>query len=409
MRVLIITDTFPPEKVGSYRMYDLAANFSKDGFEVTVLCPPPTFPFGSFKRTWKLATVEFLKGMKIVHLWTWQPQSSALSKLSRGAYYFIMPMFAAIWTLCNSNFDVVITSSGSSPLIWLPGLLAKKLRSKPLIVDVRDLPVDSAVSLGFLEKDSLPTKLLRNFEFMCYLSSDFVLVPTESVMKGILSYCIRKDKVVIIPNAADIEIFYPCSVSKKRQIIYAGNIGYAQDFECVLSAMREISKQGIRLLMVGEGEVRECLQKQVRENHLDAYITFMGGMERSQLPQLLSESIAGLAPLKKLKIIEGSIPAKIFDYMACAIPFIAFGGSDLERISADSSSGFVIDNDPHNLCEIVVYLAKNPLVAKDMGLKGRAYCEKYYNRRAMAAKIELLMFRLCDNSDSNYIPNVLAN
>jgi glycosyltransferase involved in cell wall biosynthesis len=312
-----------------------------------------------------------------------------------------MPIIAVIWTVCNSDFDVVITSSGSSPLVWFPGLLAKLLFKKPWIVDVRDLLVDGAISLGFLESESLLTCLLRKFEFNCYLHSDFVLVTSNSARKGVLSYDIPEDRVVLIPNGADTEIFYPRCISKKRQVIYAGNIGYAQDFDCVILAMKEVANHNVHLIIVGEGEVKERLRDLVSANHLDKYVTFLDALERSKLPTLLSESIAGLAPLKKIDTIAGSIPAKVFDYMACAIPFVAFGGSDLRQIAEKSGSGFVVDNDPDALAKTIIYIAENPKLGEEMGQRGLEYCEKYYNRRLMAAKIKSLIFKLYDTRICN--------
>jgi len=390
-KILIITDTFPPEKVGSYRMYDLTMNLCKDGFNVTVICPPPTFPFGNFKRTWKLVSVQFSKGFKIVNLWTWQPKSVALSKLSRVAYYSIMPLLALIWSTLNNDFDCVITSSGSTPLVWFPGLFAKKLFKKAWIVDERDLLIDGAVSLGFLKKDSLLTSLLRKFESVCYQNSDYVLVTAESAQRGILSYDVSPEKVMLVPNGAETDLFYPMPVAKKRQIIYAGNLGYAQDFDCLLSAMREISNHKIRLLLVGEGEVKRKLQRMVSEMGLADSVIFMNGMERNTLPPLLCESMVGLSSWKKLDTIDGAIPAKIFDYMACAIPFVAVGGSDLKRIVVDSGAGFVVDNNPHLIAKKIIYLIDNPQVSQEMGRKGREYCEKYYNRRLMSTKMKLLI------------------
>jgi colanic acid biosynthesis glycosyl transferase WcaI len=395
MNILIVTDTFPPERVGSYRMNDLAANLSRDGFKVTVICPPPTFPFGSFKRTWRPVTVDnTAANVQIVHLWTWQPQSVNVSTISRLAYYLIMPLLAVFWMIFKRDYDVVIGSTGSSPVVWLPGLLAKQFRKKLFVVDVRDLPSDSAVSLGFLEKGSLFTRFLKLFEHACYHRSDFVTAPTESVRKGVLSCGLPACKVSLIPNAADIDLFYPHSVPKKRQIVYAGNIGYAQDFDSVLSAMQYLSKSGIKLLMIGEGEVKAHLQKKVAANKLDNSIIFLGGLDRKELPSILSESIAGLAPLKNLSIIEGSIPAKVFDYMACAIPFIAFGGSDLKDIASRSGSGFVIKNDAKLLAETVLSLVQNPEMSSQMGAKGREFCERFYNRRAMAKQIESKLYSL---------------
>ncbi|MCW4005054.1 MAG: glycosyltransferase family 4 protein [Candidatus Bathyarchaeota archaeon] len=395
MNVIIVTDTFPPEKVGSYRMHDLALNLRRDGFGVKVFCPPPTFPFGSFKRTWKPASATTTpQGITVVNLWTWQPQSASLSTLSRIFYYLMMPLFATVMIALDGDFDVVITSSGTTPFLWLPGLVAKKLRRKPWLLDERDLLLEGAVSLGFLKKDRIATSLLQTLDSYCLRTCDFVTVTTQSAKAGVIANGAPKPKVLFIPNAADTDVFYPLTVPKKRQVIYAGNIEYAQDFDCVLSAMEQVASHGLGLVIVGEGEVKEHLQNVVTKSNLGGVVTFLGGVERSKLAPLLSESMAGLAPLKPVAIINGSIPAKIFDYMACAIPFVAFGGLDLKRIVDRSGAGFLIDADPDVLAKTLLYLAENSQVIEEMGRNGREYCEKYYNRRLMAKKIEALLQKM---------------
>ncbi len=390
-KVLIVTDTFPPEKVGSYRMNDLATNLKKDGYDVTVLCPPPTFPFGSFKRVWKPAKIHFSNGVKVINLWTWQPKSARLSKLSRIAYYSFMPLLASTWMILNNDFDVVITSSGSSPFMWLPGLFSKKVFNKTWFIDERDLLIKGAISLGFLKKDSLITNALIKIVSLCYSTSDLILVTAESARKGVLSYGALHTKVKLIPNGAETDIFYPMPLAKKRQLIYAGNIGYAQDFDCVISAMCKLVSTGLRLIIVGEGEVKDKLRALVSRSSLEESVIFLDGVKREKLPSILSESMIGLAPLKCIETIEGSIPAKVFDYMACGVPFIAFGGSDLRVIAERSKAGFVIDADPDVLVKTILLLDNNPIVCREMGQNGRDYCEKYYNRRLMAKKIESLI------------------
>lgn len=382
-------------------MHDLAVNLAKNGDAVTVLCPPPTFPFGSFNRIWKPATVTHSERFRVVNLWTWQPNSPNLSKLSRMLYYAVMPILAIAWTIMNLDFHVIITSSGTTPLVWLPGLLQKRLFKKPWILDERDLLIDGAINLGFLEKNAFLTLLLRKQELICYQNCDYVLVTSENARRTVLSYGVHENKVLLIPNGAETEIFVPMTCAKKSQIIYTGNIGYAQDFDCVIAAMKEITSHNIHLVIVGEGECKQYVKDLVSANNLGDYVTFTGGLERSKLPSLLSESIAGLAPVKKLDVIQNQISAKIFDYMACGIPFVAVGGSELKQIADCSGAGFALDNDADIIAKTIIHLAKNPELGKEMGRKGRQYCEKFYNRKIMANKIKLLIRTLLNRSENN--------
>ena len=86
-RVCIVSQHFPPEKSGNAsRIHDTAAHLADLGFDVTVLAPHPTFPTGSFQRTWRRSDVQEVGGVRVVRLWTWQPASGDPGFLSRMAY-----------------------------------------------------------------------------------------------------------------------------------------------------------------------------------------------------------------------------------------------------------------------------------------------------------------------------------
>ncbi|NQS78624.1 MAG: glycosyltransferase WbuB, partial [Methanoculleus bourgensis] len=126
-RVCIISQHFPPEKSGNAsRIYDTAVHLAKLGIDVTVLAPHPTFPTGSFPRTWRRAREGAVDGVRVVRLWTWQPGSGDPGFTSRMAYYLLFPLHALLW-LCSprNRFDVIITSA--PPLFTgIPGYVLRR-------------------------------------------------------------------------------------------------------------------------------------------------------------------------------------------------------------------------------------------------------------------------------------------
>ena len=154
-RVCIVSQHYPPEKSGNAsRIYDTAVHLARLGLDVTVIAPHPTFPTGSFRRTWKRSDVQEIDGVRVVRLWTWQPVTRDPGFASRMGYYLIFPIHAALWLLLARNrFDAIMTSA--PPLFTgIPGYILKRTSRVKWILDIRDLWIDASISLGFLREES---------------------------------------------------------------------------------------------------------------------------------------------------------------------------------------------------------------------------------------------------------------
>jgi colanic acid biosynthesis glycosyl transferase WcaI len=330
MKVLIISQHFPPEKSGNAsRIFDMSSHLQKLGLDITVLAPHPCFPSGSFKRKWSISESREMNGIKVINLLAWQPNCQNPGFMGRIAYYLTFPLHTILWIFFNSRkFDVIITSA---PPIFtgFGGIPAKLLFRKKWVMDVRDLWINASISLGFLKKGSLLEKISRAYEQFCYSNTDMICITTEELGQDILRTYKKVDKrmMKITPNGVDTNLFYPLNIPKKNQIIYAGNIGHAQDLEDVILAMKKINEQfDLKLLIVGDGDIKGYLEKITVENGLTDFVEFPGLLPRKDIPKMISESLIGVAPLRKLKTLEYAVPTKAYEYMACGIPFVGVWG-----------------------------------------------------------------------------------
>ena len=182
--------------------------------------------------------------------------------------------------------------------------------------------------------------------------------------------------------------FYPEYKSKKDQIIYAGNVGHAQDLEsCILAIKKIIKYKDIKLIIVGDGDIRKDLEDLVVQENLEDYVIFTGLINRSKIPEMIAESLIGLAPLKKLECLDYAAPTKIFEYMGCGIPFLGCGIGEIERLAKESNAGIIADNDPDSIANSIINLIDNPKKSKEMGDNGIKYVEKYYNRKIISLNL----------------------
>jgi len=394
--VLIISQHFPPEKSGNAsRIHDMAYNLVKEGVDVQVISPFPTFPHGTFPRTWKWSNQSTVEGISLTNIFTWQPTSKSPGFISRMGYYLLFPLHATLRVLWNRNkYDTIITSS--PPLFThIPGLFIKKITGKTWIMDVRDLWIDASISLGFLKKGSILEKVTRFFEKTCLKGSDAICVTTQELGHRLSDDPAIQKKIHRIPNGVDTGFFYPYDLEKKDQIVYAGNIGCAQDLDLVIQAVGLINqKRHLDFVIAGGGETKSDLQQIVNAANLQELVHFPGNLPREEIPRLFSASLLGVAPLKNLQSLEYAAPTKVYEYMACCIPFVGCGAGEIQDIADDSGGGFIAENSPESIAEALLRLVEDPVLRKQMGESGRKYVEQHYTRRAIAINLKGLIERI---------------
>jgi len=389
-RVCIISQHFPPEKSGNAsRIYDTAVHLAKLGLDVTVVAPHPTFPAGSFPRTWQRSDVQEVDGVRVVRLWTWQPGSGDPGFASRMAYYLLFPLHTALWLLfARSRFDVIVTSA--PPLFTgIPGYVLKRVSSVKWILDIRDLWIDASISLGFLQEGSIYEKLSRRFEQMCLSRADLIGVTTEELGRRISSRYQVTTPMELMPNGVNTDFFRPTNGGKKRQIIYAGNVGHAQDLDKVALAVKSMNgTYNLKFLIVGDGDTREHLERLVKTENLTDSVIFTGILPREEIPRLLSESLLGVAPLKRLANLEYAAPTKAYEYMACELPFVGCGDGEIAHLAEESGAGVIAGNTPEAIAATLSSLLDDPGRMEEMGRRGREYVAEHYDRRAVALKLK---------------------
>lgn len=100
-------------------------------------------------------------------------------------------------------------------------------------------------------------------------------------------------------------------------------------------------------------------------------VKYLGILNRSNVQKLLSKSLIGIVVLERTPTFLNSLPIKLFEYMAAAMPVISSNFPDWEEIIEKSNCGICIE--PKNvemLCEAIKKLMDNPKLAISMGKNG---------------------------------------
>ena len=92
------------------------------------------------------------------------------------------------------------------------------------------------------------------------------------------------------------------------RLLFAGNIGVAQDFDTIISAMKEVKNLDIHLVVLGEGRAKTSALKRIKENKLENSISMLGSFPLETMPYFFNQSDALLISLKKSEIFSKTIP-----------------------------------------------------------------------------------------------------
>src|SRR6185503_8451525 len=188
----------------------------------------------------------------------------------RRVWTFVLYSLLSCWYALTLPADVVVTSSGPIS-VGVPGLLARWLRGKPLIFEVRDLWPEGAIQLGML-KSGMGQAVAKWFERLCYRSAAVVVALSPGMARGVEAAA-PGTKTEIIPNAADLDLFNPSTAAPaaiadqtdgRFVALYAGTLGRANSGGEIVDLAAELKRRGacdIDLVVIGDGYELAMMQQ----------------------------------------------------------------------------------------------------------------------------------------------------
>ena len=148
LRIVVVSQYFPPE-VGATqsRMQSFAEYLAARGHEVTVICQFPNHPRGVIPESYRNCLVEDDRSNPYRVLRVWVKANEEKTQKTRMWFYLSYMAMATAVAPVAGRADVVFASS--PPLFTgVAGYAIATLNAAPLVLDIRDLWPDAAVSLG---------------------------------------------------------------------------------------------------------------------------------------------------------------------------------------------------------------------------------------------------------------------
>ena len=379
-RIFIITQYFLPEANGRATRIHGLAKFLEKHHDVTVISPPPTWPFAKYKKANYFYKKEKVDGIKVVRLWTFQPSQQVSTFFQRLRYYTVFPFVCSFFLLTKAfSFDTVVLSVPATSTLYTT-LIARLFRKK-IILDIGDLEIDVSEFKGTKKvKHAFLKKMVRKFVKNTWTKSDIIVTNNIVIREEIQKQIKNPDKVKFFPFLVDLGKFKKLNEQKENQIIYVGSFSSAQFLDGIIMAMPKVLEKipNLKLQLYGGGEERPKLENLVMELNIEKNCFFNDPVSREQIPNILSKSLLGIVSLVNSESLHHATPTKTFEYFACSLPVFAYGPSDaLERILKEAKAGIhVRGNDPEKIADALITILNDKKLLDDFSVNGRKYLEK---------------------------------
>lgn len=393
MHVLYFHQHFStPAGAAGMRSYEMARRLLHHGHSVTMVCG--RYGLG---RTGLDAPFEhgrrrgLVDGIDVVEF---DLAYSNHDSLVRRSGIFLKYAWSSIKLAMTERYDLAFATS--TPLTaGIPAIVARWLRGKPFVFEVRDLWPELPREMGVIT-NPLVLWAMGVLEWLSYHGARRCVALSPGIAKGIARRGIAAERIATVPNGCDLGIFRdapapwrPAGVADADLLaVFTGTHGPANGLGAVLDAGAALKARGrsdIKLLLIGDGKLKPALQADAAARGLDN-VLFHDPVDKRRLAGLLAATDLGMQILANVPAFYyGTSPNKFFDYIAAGRPVLNNYPGWLADIIAEQQCGFAVPpDDPAAFADALIAAADDRAALERMGANAARLAEQRFDRAKLA-------------------------
>ncbi len=211
--------------------------------------------------------------------------------------------------------------------------------------------------------------------------ADRVTATSGMLEKSTIELIGRKKDIQVIPFGVDLGHYHYIKRANK-DIIRIGTVRnltpkYGIEYLIRATAACIGKSYDCRLTIVGDGIIRQDLEKLVKDLKLDEYVTFTGAVPNEKVVEYLNEFDIFVMP----SVEEGeTFGVAAVEAMATGLPVIASKIGGLPEVVDDGITGTLIKpGDVEDLTKALIKYIESEELRRTHGTNGRAKVEREYN------------------------------
>ena len=401
--ILLVSQYFYPE---TFRVNDMAVEWVKRGYKVTVLTGIPNYPMGKYFEGYdrKHRRHELWEGVEIIRIpliARGNSKNKLLNAIGMTANYLSFVMSGYQWVKRNNiHADLVFTVEVSPMTQALIGVWYGKKYNVPTYLYVQDLWPDNVETVTGIHNRVIIGPIDKMVDKI-YKETDAIFTTSPSFVEAIVNrkVPVDREKVHYWPQYAE-EFYRPLERQKIEgieddgsfKIAFTGNIGTAQGLDILPKAAELLKDQNIKFIIVGEGRYLFEFKKQIDSLNVQNMFIMIPRIPAERVPDILSTCDAGFISFNKTSLWEMTIPAKLQSYMACGKAVIASASGETKRIIEEAGCGVCCEiGDEEALAYKIRILMSSDI--DELGKNARKYFEEQFDKTKLMDEMDDF---LCD-------------
>ncbi len=357
---------YPEQCAGIYVVDDLMCAFAEAGIESYLSVPTPTRNVAPDAKWFR--TENKFDGKVVVH--RFRMYAEGKNPIMRALRYLLCEC-EQLHFLLWKKYDVIFIDS-TPPIQGLKLPILKLFRKKTIIFNIHDLFPETLTGTGLAKSGGLLWKIGMWVSNVTFRNSDKIIAISNDIKRSMVARGVPAEKIEVVYNWVDEKAVHPVLKEDnplfeefgidrdKFTIVYAGNLGNAQNISIILQAAKLLKdddlndddnldnnqmvgsdekkvnnnfnhNQGIQFVIFGTGGLEEELRRTIEKEHLNN-VRLLPLQPYERVSQVYSLGDACIVSCKE-GLGGSAMPSKTWTIMSCGRPVIAsFDEGELKDI-----------------------------------------------------------------------------
>jgi glycosyltransferase involved in cell wall biosynthesis len=378
MKILIPFSYYHPEQcAGLFVIDDMTEEAAHQGIESLITVPTPTRNVESGTKWSRNETL--CDGMVQVHRFRMYGEGkNPVLRALRYLFCEIVQLHYMLW----KQYDVAFIDS-TPPIQGLKLPIVRLFRKKPVVYNAQDLFPETLSGTGLAKSGGLLWKIGMWVSNVTFKNSDKIIAISQDIKRSMVARGVPAEKIEVVYNWVDEKSVQPIAKEdnplfeefglsrEKFTIVYAGNLGNAQNISIILDGAKELPE--VQFVVFGTGGLENDVRRRIMEERLsNVHLNPLQPYER--VSQVYSLGDACIVSCKK-GLGGSAMPSKTWTIMSCGRPVIAsFDEGELKEILEKNNCGvFTHAGNVQEFVAGIKNLAAEPSRRIEMGKNARQF------------------------------------
>jgi len=296
------------------------------------------------------------------------------------------------------RYDLVHVHNMPDVLVF--GAIVPKFLGAKVILDLHDPMPELMQTIFKLPEESFSVRVLKRLEKWSIRFADLVLTVNLACKKIYSSRSCHPDKIKVVINSPDDEVFPfqsgdVCRLHGKNGngfnpfvILYHGSLVRRNGFDLAIESLEKVKKtiSSVRLRVCGKRtDFFEQVMESAQQRGLDRNVDYLGPCNLNEIVEAIEDCDLGIIPNHRNIFTEINTPTRIFEYLALAKPVIAPKAKGIQDYFGDNDLIFFELGDADDLARKIEFAYSHPEEVADTVKRGQeVYLSHTWSRERLS-------------------------